>query len=93
MLGHIIRKSSSGVKQGESLLICRFPSLQLNVGQFYLRIYLNEPPQGEIYEKLDGICSFEVIRTDKTNPWGWNPDDCAYHEHWHWTVGDARYDK
>jgi lipopolysaccharide transport system ATP-binding protein len=78
-----------GNEKGETLLICRFPSLQLNVGQFYLRIYLNEPPQDEIYEKLDGICSFEVIRTDKTNPWGWNPDDCAYHEHWHWAVGEV----
>ena len=78
-----------GREQGESLLVCRFPSLQLNVGQFYLRIYLNEPPHDEIYEKLDGICSFEVIRTDKTNPWGWNPDDCAYHERWHWSVADA----
>jgi lipopolysaccharide transport system ATP-binding protein len=78
-----------GNEEGESLLICRFPALQLNVGQFYLRIFLNEPPQGELYEKLDGICSFEVVRTDKTNLWGWHPDDCAYHEQWHWTVADA----
>jgi lipopolysaccharide transport system ATP-binding protein len=78
-----------GNEEGESLLICRFPSLQLNVGQFYLRIYLTEPPQNEVYEKLDGICSFEVIRTDKANLFGWHPDDCAYHEHWHWTVEDA----
>jgi lipopolysaccharide transport system ATP-binding protein len=82
-----------GNQQGESLLVCRFPSLRLNVGQFNLRIFLNEPPQGEIYEKLDGICSFEVIRTDKTIAWGWNPGDCAYHEHWDWTVGDAEMAK
>lgn len=76
-----------GNREGESLLVCRFPSLRLNVGQFSLRIFLNEPPQGDIYEKLDGICSFEVIRTDKTILWGWNPDDCAYHEQWDWSVG------
>jgi homopolymeric O-antigen transport system ATP-binding protein len=78
-----------GNEEGESLLICRFPSLQLNVGQFSLRLYLNEPPQGEVYDKLDGICPFEVIRTDKTNLWGWHPDECAYHEKWDWTVSDA----
>ena len=81
-----------GKEEGDSLLICRFPSLQLNVGQFYLRIFLNEPPQGEMYERLDGICSFEVIRTDKTNLWGWHPDECAYHEKWDWTVNDADAD-
>jgi homopolymeric O-antigen transport system ATP-binding protein len=75
-----------GAKEGESLLVCRFPSLRLNVGNYYLRVYLNEPPQGEIYEKLDGICQFEVIRIDKINLWGWNPDDCSYHEDWNWTV-------
>jgi lipopolysaccharide transport system ATP-binding protein len=75
-----------GNKAGESLLVCRFPSLRLNVGQFFIRAYLNEPPHEEIYEVLDGICSFEVIRTDKTIFWGWNPDDCAYHEQWDWTV-------
>jgi lipopolysaccharide transport system ATP-binding protein len=78
-----------GNQEGESLLICRFPSLRLNVGEFYLRVYLNEPPQDEIYEKLDGICSFSVIRTDKAIAWGWNPDDCAYHEQWDWTVDVA----
>jgi lipopolysaccharide transport system ATP-binding protein len=75
-----------GNEQGKSLLICRFPSLRLNVGQFHLRLYLTEPPQSEVYEKLDGICSFEVIRTDEANLFGWHPDDCAYHEDWHWTV-------
>jgi hypothetical protein len=73
------------------VLVCRFPALQLNVGQFYLRTFLTEPPQGEVYEKLDGICSFEVIRADRAILWGWNPDDCAYHERWSWTVATAGY--
>ena len=75
-----------GAVEGESLLICRFPTLRLNVGSYHLKVYLNGPPQEEIYETLDGICHFEVIRTDSTNPWGWNPDDCTYHEDWNWTV-------
>jgi lipopolysaccharide transport system ATP-binding protein len=75
-----------GKHQGESVLVCRIPSLRLNVGQFFLRTFLTEPPHGEIYEKLDNICSFEVIRTDKAIAWGWNPDDCAYHEQWDWTA-------
>ena len=75
-----------GAQKGETLMVCRFPSLRLNVGQFSLQVFLREPPQGELYEKLDGICSFEVIRTDKNIAWGWSPDDCAYHEQWDWSV-------
>jgi lipopolysaccharide transport system ATP-binding protein len=72
-----------GDKQGETQLICQFPSLRLNVGRFYLRTYLTGPPNGEIYERLDGICAFEVVRND-TKLWGWRPEDCAYHEKWSW---------
>jgi lipopolysaccharide transport system ATP-binding protein len=75
---------------GESMLVCRFPSLRLNVGQFYLRAFLTEPPGGVIYETMDGICPFEVARTDRQVPWGWRPDVCAYHEEWTWTTADHR---
>jgi lipopolysaccharide transport system ATP-binding protein len=77
-------------RAGGSFLTCRFPSLRLNVGQFHLRTHLSETPNGEFYERLDGICPFEVIRTDKTILWGWRPEDCVYHEQWQWTV-DADY--
>ena len=35
-----------GTHRGESVLVCRFPSLRLNVGKFHLRTYLTEPPGG-----------------------------------------------
>jgi lipopolysaccharide transport system ATP-binding protein len=76
-----------GSKSGVSFLICRFPSLRLNVGKFYLRTHLNEaPPTAGAYEDLDNVCPFEVIRTD-TKLWGWGPNDCAYHEQWAWRLG------
>jgi homopolymeric O-antigen transport system ATP-binding protein len=75
-----------GSKSGESLLVCRFPSLRLNVGKFWLRLHLNEaPPNTGAYDDLDGICPFEVVRTD-SKLWGWNPNDCAYHERWNWAL-------
>jgi ABC-type polysaccharide/polyol phosphate transport system ATPase subunit len=73
-----------GSESGETELICQFPALRLNVGQFSLRTYLAELPGGEIYEKLDGICRFEVVQTGQAKPWGWNATDCAYHESWSW---------
>ena len=59
-----------GTNSGETLLICRFPSLKLNVGRYHLRTHLTEPPGMEIYEKLDGLCPFEVARTEDTTLMG-----------------------
>jgi ABC-type polysaccharide/polyol phosphate transport system ATPase subunit len=75
-----------GNQPGETVLTCRFPSLRLNVGQFYFRINLAEPPGQQVYQRLDNICPFEVVQTEKALMWGWNAVDCVYHEDWHWTA-------
>jgi lipopolysaccharide transport system ATP-binding protein len=75
-------KFQFGKTPGETLLVCRFPALRLNVGHFHLRTFLAEPPGRELYEALDGICHMEVVRTDEAIAWGWRPDACAYHEQW-----------
>jgi lipopolysaccharide transport system ATP-binding protein len=74
-----------GISSGSSMLVCRFPAPRLNVGLFYLRIFLAQLPSGEFYETLDGICAFEVVK-DTTVLWGWRPEACAYHEDYDWTV-------
>jgi lipopolysaccharide transport system ATP-binding protein len=73
-----------GSDPGETLLVCRFPALRLNVGRFHLRTFLSEPPGGELYETLEGICPFEVVRTDQQVMWGWRPEASAYHEEYAW---------
>jgi lipopolysaccharide transport system ATP-binding protein len=78
-----------GSESGCSVLFCHFPQLRLNVGQFHLRVYLSGPPGTEVYETLDGICQFEVVRTDRSAPWGWRPEVCAYHEECMWGVTNA----
>jgi lipopolysaccharide transport system ATP-binding protein len=78
-----------GSESGCSVLFCHFPQLRLNIGQFYLRVYLSGPPGAELYEALDGICQFEVVRTDRFVPWGWRPEACAYHEEYMWSVADV----
>jgi hypothetical protein len=77
-----------GSVPGESTLICRFPSLRLNVGQFHLRTFLTEPPGGKLYETIDDVCRFQVTRTDKKVLWGWRPEACVYHEGCNWTTVD-----
>ncbi len=82
---------SYGSESGETVLTCTFPKLRLNVGHYHIRTHLTEPPGMEIYEKLDGLCPFEVVRTRDSTLFGWDPPHCVYHEDWSWeqaTGGD-----
>lgn len=74
-------------KSGLTKLICNFPSLRLNVGTYYLKVTLTDPPDGSnVYERLEGVCSFEVVRTDRHISWGWRPELCTYFEEFDWEV-------
>ena len=76
---------------GCSVIECRFPRLLLNVGQFSLRTVVLETT-GHFYEILEEICSFEVIRLDKTQLFGWRPEICVYHEEHVWKAVDYKPD-
>jgi hypothetical protein len=67
--------------------------LRLNVGRFHLRTHLAGPPGGEVFERLDTICAFEVVRTNDTVLWGWHPENCAYHEEWVWNIERAEFEE
>jgi lipopolysaccharide transport system ATP-binding protein len=78
-----------GDKPGCSILICRFPRILLNVGQFHLCTYLQDQASKEAYEYLEGICAFEVIRVDEVQIGRWRPEVCTYHEPHAWTLLDV----
>jgi ABC-type polysaccharide/polyol phosphate transport system ATPase subunit len=67
-----------GRKPGTTLIRFHIPALRCNVGIFSLRIWLNETPTGKIYEIVDGVCGFEIVRHDFFHWWG--PENCAYFE-------------
>jgi lipopolysaccharide transport system ATP-binding protein len=66
-----------GELRGETVLKFHLPKLRLNIGKFYLDLWLTGSPEGTVYENLQ-ICSFEVIRHDSFR-W-WAAEHCAYHE-------------
>jgi lipopolysaccharide transport system ATP-binding protein len=74
-----------GRTSGESKLLCRFPDLKLNAGNYYLRTYLSEPPGEECYERLDAICPFQIAQPERTvSPWRYDPGTSVYHERYFW---------
>ena len=66
---------------------CEIPSLKLNVGNYYLKLFLSAPPGGRDYETLDQICPFEVTVLNKTTLFGWRPEVCTYLETAQWSAG------
>jgi hypothetical protein len=58
----------------------------LNVGTYTLSTYLSEPPGGAVFERLDGVCSFDVEVLGASSLWGWRPEACAYHEDYEWVT-------
>jgi ABC-type microcin C transport system duplicated ATPase subunit YejF len=87
-VSHNLASIAELADRGSTLLVCRFPRLLLNVGRHYLRTWLQGPPHGgEIYETLDGVCVFDVVRIDQAQFADWRSDACTYHEHHAWTTG------
>jgi lipopolysaccharide transport system ATP-binding protein len=72
-----------------TIIECHFPELALNVGQYDLRTCILEAGGHPIYEILDGICAFEVIRIDKTQLFGWRPEICTHFEEHAWETVDV----
>ena len=81
-----------GDTSGCTTLVCRFPRVLLNVGQFHLCTYLQDQRGGDLYEYLEGICAFEVVRVDEHQVARWRSEVCAYHEQHAWALVDVTSD-
>jgi lipopolysaccharide transport system ATP-binding protein len=64
----------------------RVPRLNLNIGLYSLTAYLAEPPGGQMYQILEGICQFRIVILNKTTLFEWRPEVCTYHEQADWTA-------
>jgi lipopolysaccharide transport system ATP-binding protein len=69
---------------GTTKVVCRIPRLNLNIGQYSLTAYFTDPPGGQTYQHLMGICHFRVIILGRTSLYGWRPEFCTYHEESKW---------
>jgi lipopolysaccharide transport system ATP-binding protein len=67
-----------GSRPGLSILECEVPECWLNVGPHHLTLYVADPPGGEHYETLQGVCPFHVEVHHAATWWGWNRDSCCY---------------
>jgi len=71
---------------GTTTVVCQIPRLNLNVGQFSLTAYFSDPPGGQSYQHLEGVCQFRVVILNKTTLWGWRSEACTYHEEAEWVT-------
>ena len=65
---------------------CELPGLALNVGNYTLRCFLSEPPGGKLFQLLDNVCPFEVVKTGAAPLFGFRADACGYMTPFEWTA-------
>jgi lipopolysaccharide transport system ATP-binding protein len=73
-------------KSGNYTIKCLIPRFRLYMGNYRLRLFFTEPPGGENFQTLDGICPFEVIMRDTARLFQWWPKECAYLEECQWDI-------
>jgi lipopolysaccharide transport system ATP-binding protein len=71
---------------GEHTLVCVIPKLRLYMGKYTLKIYLSEPPGGEVFQVLEHVCPFEVVMYGNLREFQWQPNACVYIEEGRWEV-------
>lgn len=73
--------------EGTYKLSCTIPSLKLYMGVYYINCHFTEPPGGEVFERIESICPFEVVMYEtQRSHFIWQPDTCAYIENASWEV-------
>jgi lipopolysaccharide transport system ATP-binding protein len=62
------------------------PKLRLYMGTYRLRVFFSEPPGGEVFQIVSGICPFEVKMKENSRLFQWWPNECTYVEDYQWDV-------
>ena len=70
-------------------LKCTIPTARLYMGRYSLKAYFTQPPGGDTYEILDGICPFEVVMHGRHREFPWQPGTCSYLEDATWSIQEA----
>jgi lipopolysaccharide transport system ATP-binding protein len=73
---------------GDTTVECVIPALNLNVGSYYLKAYVHEPPGGAVFDSVDDACPFDVVILNRMTMWGWKPEQSAYIEKCAWSLVD-----
>jgi ABC-type polysaccharide/polyol phosphate transport system ATPase subunit len=71
---------------GTTTVTCTIPRLDLNVGNYSLKLFLCGPPGGLLYETIDNVCPFTVVVLDRTAAYGWKPEMAGYLVESSWSV-------
>ena len=75
---------------GTYVLKGHIPKLRLYMGTYRLRVFFTEPPGGETFQTVSGICPFEVKMKDNPRLFPWWPNECTYVEDYQWDVVQMR---
>jgi lipopolysaccharide transport system ATP-binding protein len=67
-------------------VVCEIQKLRLYMGSYSMNVYFSEPPGGQVFQRLEHICPFEVHMFGHYREFEWRPDACAYLEEASWSI-------
>lgn len=72
-------------EEGVFRLECKIPNPRMFMGHFTLSTYLSDNRSGEMLERLEGICPFEVTMDGRNrNQYQWRSGDAIYLDDFEW---------
>jgi lipopolysaccharide transport system ATP-binding protein len=71
---------------GKHIVKCKIPKFRLYMGNYTMRVYFSEPPGGEMFEKLDHVCPFEVKMYSIKREFPFVRNTCTYIEDSEWEI-------
>lgn len=71
---------------GRVRLVCEIPKLRLYMGGYTVMCYFSEPPGGEQFDHVEGVCPFEVAMFGQYREFPWQPGACTYLEECTWRI-------
>lgn len=73
-------------RTGKTILKCKIDKSRLYMGNYYLKCYFTGPPNGEKYDILNEVCSFEVQMINTYREFAFQPNTCTYLEDFNWDI-------
>ncbi|MBN1571039.1 MAG: ATP-binding cassette domain-containing protein [Acidobacteria bacterium] len=82
----IFDSEKSWSQKGRVRLRCTLPEPRLYMGTYTLTTYLSDRASREQFERLTGICRFEIAMDNKPREYEWFPQACTYLETGEWSI-------
>jgi lipopolysaccharide transport system ATP-binding protein len=71
---------------GTHRIVCRIPTLRMYMGNYSVNVSFGTSGGGEVFDRVVGVCPFEINMHGKSADVTWVPGLCTYLEDCEWEI-------